>query len=277
MRPTVRVAAVQMQADGDRDANQERAAGLVRRAAALGAEIVVLPEKWNGLGGSEVLRSLSEPLSGGPTIAAMSGWASELGVWLIGGSITEAAEDGTLSNTCVVFDDIGATRAVYRKIHMFDVDVGGHVYRESDIEAAGDRVVTCEIDTWLTGLSICYDLRFPELYRRHVDAGARLLAIPAAFTLATGKDHWDLLVRARAVENQCFVIAANQWGTPDGRPCYGRSMIVDPWGTVLAQAPDRDGVIVAELDLDQQEQVRSSLPALAHRRSDVFSAQMAAV
>jgi predicted amidohydrolase len=267
---TTIVAAVQLQAGRDLDANLEQADRLVRRAAARGAEIVLLPEKWNGLGSAADLRRLAEPLGDGPSTRAMAGWASELGISLIGGSITDAAADGVLHNTCAVFDPAGEVVAVYRKMHMFDVDVGDHVFRESDNETAGSTPEMCALAGWPTGLSICYDLRFPELYRRYADAGARLLSVPAAFTLATGKDHWELLLRARAVENQCFVVAAGQWGLPDGQPRYGRSMIVDAWGVVLAQAADGDAVVVAEIDSGQQDAIRTRLPALAHRRRDLL-------
>jgi predicted amidohydrolase len=267
---TTIVAAVQLQAGRDLDANLEQADRLVRRAAARGAEVVLLPEKWNGLGSAADLHRLAEPLGEGPSSRAMAGWASELGISVIGGSITEAAPDGVLHNTCAVYDPAGEVVAVYRKMHMFDVDVGDHVFRESDHETAGSTPATCDLAGWSTGLSICYDLRFPELYRRYADDGARLLSVPAAFTLATGKDHWELLLRARAVENQCFVVAAGQWGLPDGQPRYGRSMIVDAWGVVLAQAADGDAVVVAEIDAGQQDAIRTRLPALAHRRRDLL-------
>ena len=169
-------------------------------------------------------------------------------------------------------DPHGEVRAAYRKLHMFDVEVGGRSYRESDIEEPGEEIVLSQTaDGVELGLSICYDLRFPELYRILAVRGARVIAVPAAFTLATTRDHWETLVRARAIENQAFVIAANQVGRhPGGHQSGGRSMIVDPWGLVLAQAPDQEGHIVADLDLEHQREIRERLPALSNRRADVY-------
>jgi predicted amidohydrolase len=163
--------------------------------------------------------------------------------------------------------------AVYRKIHLFDVEVGGLVYRESEAEEPGDETVVCTVEGWPVGLSVCYDLRFPELYRGLAVDGAELVTVPAAFTMATGKDHWELLLRARAVENQCYVAAANQWGRAEGgKESYGRSTIVDPWGVVLAQAPDEDCVIAAELDRARLQEIRRTLPSLANRRPASYRA-----
>ncbi len=267
---TTRVAAVQLRSGADKTENIVRAGELVAAAAERGARIVVLPEKWTGLGEPDDLRHFAEPLRAGPAYEAMRGWAAELGVAVVGGSITELLENGWLANTSVAFDAGGEEVGVYRKLHMFDVEVGGRVYRESAAEEAGDEVVACDLAGWRTGLSICYDLRFPELFRSLVDRGARLLVVPAAFTLATGRDHWEVLLRARAIEDQCFVVAANQWGEPAGIPCFGRSMVVDPWGLVLAQAPDEDGIALADLDPARQEEVRTKLPALEHRRPEVY-------
>jgi deaminated glutathione amidase len=177
-----------------------------------------------------------------------------------------------LANTSVHVDRSGELRAAYRKLHMFDVEVDGRTYRESELEEPGDEIVTSETaDGVGLGLSICYDLRFPELYRILAVRGARAFPLPAAFTLATTRDHWATLIRARAIENQAFVIAANQIGShPGGNRSGGRSMIVDPWGVVLAQAPDGEGWIVADLDLERQEEIRAELPALANRRPEVY-------
>jgi predicted amidohydrolase len=170
-----------------------------------------------------------------------------------------------------VIDPVGEIVAVYRKIHMFDVEVGGHVYRESETEDPGDRPMTTEVDGWKVGLSICYDLRYPELYRLLAVEGCEALTVPAAFTLFTGKDHWEVLLRARAIENQCYVIAANQWGSfADGKAAYGRSSIIDPWGIGLAQAPDEDCVISAELDRGRVEDIRRRLPSLANRQPAAY-------
>jgi deaminated glutathione amidase len=272
MPDRLRVACVQLNAAASKPENVERMERLVARAAATGADVVLLPEKWTGIGGAPALREIAEPLEGGETVTAMSGWARSHGITLVGGSIPER-RDGRekLSNTCIVFDPEGEIAAVYRKIHMFDVEVGGHVYRESEAEEPGEGPVTCDVEGWTVGLTVCYDLRFPELYRILAVEGAELVTVPAAFTLYTGKDHWELLLRARAVENQCFVVAANQWGTyADGKAAYGRSSIVDPWGVVLAQAADEDTVISAELDLANMERIRRSLPSLANRQPAAY-------
>jgi predicted amidohydrolase len=273
MADLLRVACVQINASGSKADNIERAEALVARAAATGADVVLLPEKWNGIGSAEILLEVAEPLEGGETVEAMSGWARSHGITLVGGSIAEKREGREkLSNTSVVFDPEGEIAAVYRKIHLFDVEVGGHVYRESETEEPGDEPVTCQVEAWRVGLSVCYDLRFPELYRILAVEGAELVTVPAAFTLFTGKDHWELLLRARAVENQCFVAAANQWGVnAGGKPSYGRSSIVDPWGVVLAQAPDEDCVISAELDRAAMERIRRELPSLANRQPAAYT------
>ena len=272
MADRLRVACVQLNASQSKADNIERAERLVAQAAATGADVVVLPEKWNGIGTADYLREIAEPLEGGETVQALSGWARQHGITLVGGSIAERREGREkLSNTCVVIDPDGDVVAVYRKIHMFDVEVGGQVYRESEAEEPGEGTMSCELEGWRVGLTICYDLRFPELYRILAVEGAELVTIPAAFTLFTGKDHWELLVRARAVENQCYVAAANQWGTHgEGKASYGRSMIVDPWGVVLAQAADEDTVISAELDRTYLERVRRALPSLANRQPAAY-------
>jgi deaminated glutathione amidase len=272
MAERLRVACVQLNASAEKAENIERMEALVARAAAAGADVVVLPEKWNGIGSVDYLREVAEPLEGGKTVEAMAEWARRHGITLVGGSIAERREGHEkLSNTCVVFDPDGEVVAVYRKIHMFDVEVGGHVYRESAAEEPGDAPATCEAEGWKLGLTVCYDVRFPELYRILALAGAELVTVPAAFTLYTGKDHWELLLRARAVENQCYVAAADQWGTyADGKASYGRSMIVDPWGVVLAQAADEDGVVAAEIERARMERVRDSLPSLANRQPAAY-------
>jgi predicted amidohydrolase len=272
MSGTLRVACVQLTSRSDKAANLEKAERLVGRAAATGADIVLLPEKWNAIGDAEVLHAAAETLEAGESVEAMSRWARDHGVALVGGSITERREGREkLSNTSVVFDSDGAITGVYRKIHLFDVEVGGHVYRESEAEEAGDEPVTVEAEGWRTGLTVCYDVRFPELYRILALQGAELVTVPAHFTLYTGKDHWELLLRARAVENQYYVAAAAQIGeTVAGRLSYGRSLIADPWGIVLAMAPDEETVIAAELDRQRLEDVRAKLPSLANRQADAY-------
>jgi deaminated glutathione amidase len=268
----VRVAAVQLNSTADPSANLATADRLTRAAAADGARLIVLPEKWTAIGSDEQLRHAAETLDG-PAIAWARASARELAVDLVAGSILERLPgQHKLANTCVHLDPGGELRAVYRKLHMFDVQVGGRSYRESELEEPGEEIVTSETaDGVELGLSICYDLRFPELYRILAVRGARVIAVPAAFTLATTRDHWETLLRARAIENQAFVIAANQIGAhPGGYRSGGRSMIVDPWGLILAQAPDREGYVVAELDLEHQRQIREQLPSLANRRPAAY-------
>ena len=272
MSELTRVACVQINAGEKKEANLEKVEPLVERAASLGAEIVVLPEKWNALGSPEVFRAAAEPIESGESFSAMAGWAKRLGLTLVGGSVTEERSGrDKLSNTCPVYGPDGSLIDVYRKIHMFDVVVGGQSYRESEAEEPGEGPVVCEGAGWKLGLTICYDLRFPELYRIETLQGAELITVPAAFTLFTGKDHWELLLRARAVENQLYVAAANQWGKHEaGKSSYGRSLIVDPWGVVLAAAPDEDCVIVAEIDRRRMSEIRSTLPSLANRQPATY-------
>jgi deaminated glutathione amidase len=267
----VRVAAVQLNSNGDKDRNLAAAERLVRAAAADGAEFVALPEKWNLLAGGEELVAGAEPLDG-PSLSAARGWARDLGVPLLAGSISERGEEGEkAANTSVLIGPDGADISVYRKVHMFDVDAGGVSYRESEFERPGEEVVTAELGELTMGLTVCYDLRFPELFRILALRGARLIAVPSAFTLATGRDHWDVLLRARAIENQLFVIAPNQVGeAPPHYSSFGRSMIVDPWGVVLATAPDGEGFVAAVLDFEAQDRVRASLPSLANRQPGAY-------
>jgi len=268
----VRVSAVQLNSSADRDANLQSAERLVREAARAGAELIVLPEKWPVMGSEEQLRASAEPLHG-PTVAWARGLARELGVELVPGSLLELLEgEEKLANTCVHIDAEGEVRAVYRKLHMFDVEVGGKVYRESELELPGEEIVLSHTSSGAgLGLTICYDLRFPELYRILAVQGAQLITVPAAFTLPTTRDHWEVLLRARAIENQLYVIAANQYGPhPAGQHSGGRSMIVDPWGIVLAQAPDGEGYVLAEVELERLQEIRTRLPSLANRRGDSY-------
>jgi deaminated glutathione amidase len=267
----MRVAAVQLNSTGDYDRNLEVAERLVREAAGDGAELVVLPEKWTALGDSKTLRAAAQPLDG-PALSAASAWAGELGINLVAGSIAERVEgQEKLANTSVLFGPDGERRAVYRKIHMFDVDVGDVAYRESALEEPGDEIVVADAGGVPVGLSVCYDLRFPELYRILALREARVITVPSAFTERTGRDHWEVLLRARAVENQVFVVAADQIGeAPPHYRSYGRSSIVDPWGVVLAEAPDSECYISAELDLAAQDRIRDSLPSLRNRRETAY-------
>ena len=255
-----------MTSTADRAANLERAAALVARAADAGARLVALPERWAHLDGRRTLDG-AEPLDG-PAVTAARGWAREHGIALLAGSIAEAgAAGGRAYNTSVLIGPAGEVVAAYRKLHLFDVTVGGRDYRESAATAPGESVVAGGVLGHVVGLSVCYDLRFPELYRALVDRGADILAVPAAFTAATGRDHWEPLLRARAIENQCYVLAPGQCGDHgDGTVSHGHSMIVDPWGTVLACAADGEGVAMATLDFGLLQDVRSRLPVLGHRK-----------
>ena len=262
----MRAAAVQLNSDEDKDRNLATADRLTRAAAADGADLVVLPEKFNVLGSHDAYRANAETLDG-QTVGWARETARELGIDLVAGSFVERREGhDKLGNTSVHVGADGEIRGVYRKIHMFDVTVEGKEYRESASQEAGDAVVTSEAEGARLGLTVCYDLRFPELYRILALRGAQILTIPAAFTKVTGAAHWDTLVRARAIENQAFVVAADQIGThPPDNESFGGSQIVDPWGEVLARAPDEVGFVAADLDLARQDEVRESLPSLANR------------
>src|SRR5436305_769819 len=267
----MRVGAVQLNSTNAKDRNLEVAESLVREAAANGAELVALPEKWNLLAAAEELLSGAGPLDG-PTLGAARSWAAELGIHLLAGSIAERVEGREKAfNTSVLIGPDGADLAVYRKIHMFDVDVEGVAYRESAHEQAGEEIVTAAVDELPVGLTVCYDLRFPELYRSLAARGALLFTIPSAFTLPTGRAHWDVLLRARAIENQAFVLAPNQVGeAPPHYSSYGHSAVVDASGELLALAGDGEGVVSAELDLAAQQRFREQLPSLANRRPEVY-------
>ena len=242
----------------------------MRDAAARGARLVVLPEKWPLLATASEIAAGAEPLDG-PAIGWARATARELGIDLVAGSFAQRGEPKN-SNTSVHVSPTGEIAAIYRKLHMFDVEVGGVAYRESEYEQPGDEIVVSATAGGVAlGLTVCYDLRFPELYRELALRGARVLVVPAAFTLATTREHWEILLRARAIEDQCFVIAANQIGRHTrGLESGGRSMIVDPWGVVLAQAPDAETVVVVDLDLRAQAGIRARLPSLASHRGDVF-------
>ncbi len=262
----MRAAAVQLNSTADREANLAAADRLVRAAAGDGAELVVLPEKWPLLGSPEQMREGAEPIDG-PAITAARSWARDLGIHLLAGSFAERHEGERNSNTSVLITPGGEIAATYRKIHMFDVDVGGVSYRESETEAPGEEVVLAQAGELELGLSVCYDLRFPELYRLLAEQGARALAVPSAFTSETGREHWEVLLRARAIENQCFVIAANQTGAaPPHYDSWGHSMIVDPWGRLIAEIATGEGYAAADLDLGELARIRADLPSLANRR-----------
>jgi predicted amidohydrolase len=263
----VRVAVCQLNSRDDRELNVEVARALLDQAAAGGADLAVLPEYTDYLGPAQGAPPPG-PLDGDYP-AAFADAAKELGIWVHLGSFHEAGPSGRSYNTSVVFDRTGNVAASYRKIHLYDVEIPGRVsFHESATIEPGTQPVVVDVDGVGVGLSICYDLRFPELYRRlAVAGGARVLVVPAAFMLHTGRDHWEVLLRARAIENQCYVLAAAQIGDHEpGRTCFGRSMVIDPWGTVIAQSPDTVGVIFADLDLDRLATIRAELPSLANRR-----------
>lgn len=264
----MRVAVCQLNARDERAANLVVARDLLGRAASAGADLAVLPEYVDYLGPDKGAPK-PEPIDG-EFAEFFARAARELGIWVHAGSFHEVGpDDGRTYNTSLIFDPDGGLAATYRKIHLYDVEIAGRVsYQESRSVAPGEQIVVADIAAVPTGLSICYDLRFPELYRElAVAGGAKVLVVPAAFMLHTGRDHWEVLLRARAIENQCYVVAAAQIGDHDpGRTCFGRSMIIDPWGTVLAQAPDTVGIAVADVDLDRLEKIREELPSLANRR-----------
>ena len=275
MSPTpsqpLRVAAVQMSTGNDTPVNIATADRLVREAAAAGARFVVLPEKWNFIDREDRQVTAAEAIDG-PSIGVAQSWARELRIALVAGSISEAvAGRNRAYNTSVLIASDGTIAARYRKLHLFDVEVGGRIYRESDGAIPGDQVVAADVLGHRVGLTVCYDVRFPELFRALSAAGAEIITVPAAFTAVTGQAHWEVLLRARAIENQTFVIAAGQVGThATGATSHGHSMIIDPWGVVLAQAEEGETVVVADLDFAELVRVRETLPALGHRRVDLF-------
>jgi predicted amidohydrolase len=261
-------AAIQMLASDDKTANLAEAARWIRQSAAAGAKLVALPEVFIWRGDKRSERAAAEPISG-PASTAMAVLARELGIYLLGGSILEEIPGSAKAfNTSLLFDPSGKLIATYRKIHLFDVNLANKVSaRESDTRAAGDTVVIVETELCRMGLSVCYDLRFAELYRQLAHRQADLIFVPSAFTAYTGQAHWEPLLRARAIENQVYIIAPNQFGkNPQSFETHGHSMIVDPWGEIVAVLADGPGFVTAEIDLDYLSQVRRELPCLTHRR-----------
>jgi predicted amidohydrolase len=268
---TMRAAVVQLNSQEDVAANLERATHWIGEAAKAGAELVVLPENFAFSGDEGKKREIAETLGDGapgPIVAALASAAKKSGVFVIGGGMPEKSGDFERPfNASVLVEPSGKLADVYRKVHLFDVSLAdGTVLKESGATKAGKDVVVSDVRGVKVGMSICYDLRFPELYRKILDAGARVVTIPSAFTLTTGKDHWHALLRARAIENQVFVLAAAQHGKhAKGRQTYGKSLICDPWGDVLAQCGEGEGYATANLDFAYQDRVRASLPCLDHR------------
>jgi deaminated glutathione amidase len=266
------VAVVQLNVQDDVAANLQRVRHWIAQAAAAGAQLVALPENFAFMGEEARKRELAERLDGafpGPILAALSESAAKYGVWIIGGGMPEASDDiARPYNTSVLVDPRGGIASKYRKVHLFDVSLpDGTLYRESAATSAGSEPVTADVLGVRLGMSVCYDLRFPELYRRLVDEGARVVTVPSAFTLMTGKDHWHVLLQARAIENQVYVLAPAQHGKhPRGRQTYGKSLIVDPWGEIIAQCSEGEGFAAATLDFGYQDRVRTALPSLLHRK-----------
>jgi deaminated glutathione amidase len=265
----LRAAAVQLQSTNDRDRNLAAADRLTRAAASDGAELVVLPERLDLRGSAQDYAAGAETLEGGRPLEWATQLARELGIDLVAGSIAERREGhDRVANTSIHVGPDGELKAVYRKIHMFDVEVGGVEYRESEHSEPADEIVLSETSNGTKlGLTICYDLRFPELYRILTLKGARIVTVPANFTRVTGQAHWEVLLRARAIENQVFVIAPGQGRGPGPEgDSYGNSMIVDPWGEILARAGgEGESFVAADLDLTRQDEVREKLPSLANR------------
>ncbi len=266
----VKVAALQMTSAADVAVNLEAAARLLAEARAAGARVAVLPENFSFMGLRDVdKRAIAEPDGDGPVQRFLSQQARELGLWIVGGTTPIAQEaGGRIAAACLVYGDDGRRAARYDKMHLFDVDIPGRAesYRESANIAPGSRAVLVPTPAGLLGLSVCYDMRFPELYRQLSAAGAQWFTIPSAFTVPTGRAHWEVLLRSRAIENLSYVVAAAQWGRhANGRETYGDSLIVDYWGTVLARLSAGSGVVIAELDLVAQAETRRNFPALTHR------------
>lgn len=269
-----RIAAIQMSSSAETATNLDLAAELIAAARREGASLVVLPENFSVMPATEKDRlAFAEPDGDGPVQSFLADQARRHRVWLVGGTAPLRAGDGErLSSTCLVFDSDGCLAARYRKIHLFDVQVSdAEYYRESDAfepgPVSGDNLVCVDTPAGRVGLSICYDLRFPELYRALVDKGAEIVTVPSAFTATTGQAHWEPLLRARAIENQIFVVAPGQWGAhASGRQTHGHSMIIDPWGRILAARESGNGVVAADIDLDQQADIRKRFPSLDHRR-----------
>lgn len=267
----MRVGCAQLNSRDDREANLRAAEATIVTLAEAGARLVMLPEHFDFIGPEQAKREHAKPLVETGWLPRFRELARSYGMYLHIGSFLEKAGE-CLYNTGVVLDPAGTIIASYRKIHLFDVEIpGGLCYRESDLITPGDAVATFTIDGVVFGMATCYDLRFPELFRRLVSHGATVLLVPAAFTLQTGRDHWEVLLRARAIENLCWVVAAGQWGAaPPEHLLYGRSMVINPWGVVVAQAGDGVTTIVADLDLEEVQRVRQRFPALQHRRLDLF-------
>lgn len=268
----ITVAASQVDSGKNKEENISNALSFVDKAAERGVDLVAFPEMLSFMGKESNYTAIAEPIPG-PITQQLSEKAIEHGMYVHAGSILETIEhEDRVYNTSVLIDDTGDIIAKYKKTHLFDIEIDGEVeYQESANVAPGDQIVTAETDLTTFGLSICYDLRFPEYYRALTRAGAKVIFVPAAFTLQTGKDHWQPLLRARAIENQVYVIAPGQIGDKeDSLHTYGKSMVIDPWGNVISQASDREEIITASIDLDYLDEVRTNLPCLDHSRPELY-------
>lgn len=267
-----RAAAIQMVSGTDLQANLEQAASLLEKAAEAGASLAVLPENFALMGAGDAAKlAVAEAPGAGPIQTFLSTQAARHRLWIVGGTIPlqQPSQVDRAYASCLVFDEQGRQAARFDKIHLFDVHIPGRdeSYAESASTLAGDEVVVLDTPLGRLGLAVCYDLRFPELFRRMQDQAVEIIALPSAFTAATGRAHWEVLLRARAIENLCFVVAPNQGGKhAGGRETWGDSLIVDPWGQVLDRLAQGPGVVIGEIDLERQRQTRARFPALQHRR-----------
>jgi omega-amidase len=266
-----KVGIIQMSVSDDKNTNLEKAQSMINEACRQGAQMVVLPEVFNSPYQTDLFSDYAEPYPG-PTTRLLSSLAAEHEVLLVGGSIIENDADGKLYNSSFVFDEKGQLLGRHRKVHLFDINLPGKItFRESDTLAAGNSITVIQHHELCFGLMICYDFRFPELVRAAVNEGAQLLVVPASFPITTGEAHWELLMRSRAVDNQCFVIAVSPARNPESSyQAWGHSMLVDPWGRIIAEAGEDEGIIYAELDFEQLDQIRQQLPLLQHRRHDLY-------
>ena len=263
------IGVIQMDSQSDKQKNLAQAVSFIKEAAEKGARIAVLPESMSYLG-NEYIAS-AEPVPG-PTADILSSLARELGIWIHCGSITVLEDPEIPCNMSILFDPEGKIFAKYRKLHMFDVEIAdGPSYKESDENIPGEEIVLAKTELGTLGFSVCYDMRFCEIYRLMALNGAQIIFVPSDFTLNTGKDHWEPILRTRAIENACYVVAPAQIGVKPKLQAYGKSMVIDPWGNVIAMAPDRPGVILAEIDLSRVDEIRSQIPALKNRREDIYS------
>lgn len=268
----MKVTVVQMNTQNDKQENVEKALNYIDQAAKEGTDLISLPEYFNFLGDDQERQEISEDIPG-PTTLALMEKAKEHRLYIHAGSIIEKTDSQKHYNTTVLINRNGEISGKYRKVHLFDIEIEGKVTaKESDTVKPGNEAVVIDTDFGKVGLSICYDLRFPELYRTMALNGAKILFIPAAFTLYTGIHHWETLLRARAIENQCYVVASGQIGSypPENKTNFGSSMIIDPWGIVIARSSEKEGITTAHIDFEEINRVRQSVPALKHRKPDVY-------